>query len=77
MVRGTVPLEPSSLSPQTPCTGGASFPCDRPFFRRLTQETCGFVWRVQTATRLASVEQHGRRREEDGMEHQNVRLPGR
>ena len=44
-----------TLSPQTPCRGGASFACDKPFLGRLTQETraCGFVWRVLAAvTRL-------------------------
>ena len=64
--------------PQTPCTDGASFSCVKPVLGRLTQETraCGLVWRVLTAvTTLASVEQHGPRREDDGIGHGNDGLP--
>ena len=69
-----------TFSLQTPCTSGASFSSDTPFLGRLTQETraCGFIWRVLAAvTRLASVEQYGPRREDDGIGHKDDGLPGR
>ena len=46
----------------------------------LSRETraCGVVWHVMTAvTRLASVAQHRPRREDDGIRHENDKLPGR